>query len=96
MMVPITSPHRQNAQTLMNYYYDPSVAAQVAAYVNYVCPVAGCPGRDGEDRRGPGQEPVHLPDRRSYIKEKNIQGFRALAAQEDADYGAAWAKVVGN
>jgi len=25
----------------MNYYYDPTVAAQVAAYVNYICPVEG-------------------------------------------------------
>ena len=25
----------------MNYYYDPEVAAQVAAYVNYICPVEG-------------------------------------------------------
>ncbi|WP_240917866.1 spermidine/putrescine ABC transporter substrate-binding protein [Phycicoccus sp. HDW14] len=41
MMVPITSTHRRNAMTLMNYYYDPAVAAQVAAWVNYVCPVTG-------------------------------------------------------
>ena len=26
---------------LMNHYYDPAVAAQVAAYVNYICPVKG-------------------------------------------------------
>ncbi len=26
---------------LMDYYYEPAVAAQVAAYVNYVCPVQG-------------------------------------------------------
>jgi spermidine/putrescine transport system substrate-binding protein len=29
------------ASTLMNYYYDPNVAAPVEAYVNYICPVAG-------------------------------------------------------
>jgi spermidine/putrescine transport system substrate-binding protein len=26
---------------LMNHYYDPAVAAEVAAYVNYICPVKG-------------------------------------------------------
>jgi ABC-type glutathione transport system ATPase component len=41
MMVPITSTHRRNAEELMNYYYEPEVAAQVAAYVNYVSPVLG-------------------------------------------------------
>ena len=25
----------------MNYYYDPEVAAEVAAYVKYICPVEG-------------------------------------------------------
>ncbi|HNV12122.1 MAG TPA: spermidine/putrescine ABC transporter substrate-binding protein, partial [Propionibacteriaceae bacterium] len=41
MMIPITSTRRRNAQQVMDYYYDPAVAAQVAAWVNYVCPVVG-------------------------------------------------------
>jgi spermidine/putrescine transport system substrate-binding protein len=32
----------------------------------------------------------------AYIKEHKVQGFRALDAQEDAEYSAMWAKVVGN
>ncbi|MGL3807069.1 ABC transporter substrate-binding protein [Paeniglutamicibacter sp. R2-26] len=40
-MVPIGSPHKTNAEKLMDFYYDPAVAAEVAAYVNYVCPVVG-------------------------------------------------------
>ncbi|WP_337587574.1 polyamine ABC transporter substrate-binding protein [Crystallibacter crystallopoietes] len=39
MMVPIGSPHKANAEALMDYYYDPENAATVAAYVNYICPV---------------------------------------------------------
>jgi spermidine/putrescine transport system substrate-binding protein len=41
MLVPIGSPHLSNAQALMNYYYDPEVAAKVTAYVQYICPVQG-------------------------------------------------------
>ncbi len=41
LMVPIGSPHKANAEKLINYYYDPAVAAEVAAYVNYICPVKG-------------------------------------------------------
>ncbi len=41
MLIPSTSSHQSNAMALMNYYYDPAVAAQVAAYVNYICPVKG-------------------------------------------------------
>ena len=41
MLIPSTSSHQSNAMALMNHYYDPAVAAQVAAYVNYICPVKG-------------------------------------------------------
>lgn len=41
MMVPNKADHLGNAQELMNYYYDPEVAARLAAWVNYICPVQG-------------------------------------------------------
>ncbi|HEU0213020.1 MAG TPA: spermidine/putrescine ABC transporter substrate-binding protein [Jiangellaceae bacterium] len=41
MMIPNGAEHKANAERLMNYYYDPAVAAQVAAWVNYICPVQG-------------------------------------------------------
>ena len=40
-VVPMGSPRKTNAETLMNYYYEPEVAAEVAAWVNYVTPVVG-------------------------------------------------------
>ena len=41
MMVPNKADHKTNAETLMNYYYEPEVAATVSAWVNYICPVEG-------------------------------------------------------
>jgi spermidine/putrescine transport system substrate-binding protein len=41
MLVPNKATHKANAEELMNYYYDPVVAAKLAAYVNYICPVKG-------------------------------------------------------
>jgi spermidine/putrescine transport system substrate-binding protein len=40
-LVPVGSPHKTNAEKLMNYYYDPAVAAEVAAWVNFITPVVG-------------------------------------------------------
>jgi len=40
-VVPMGSPRKKNAETLMNYYYEPEVAAEVAAWVNYITPVVG-------------------------------------------------------
>jgi spermidine/putrescine transport system substrate-binding protein len=41
MVIPALAQHKKNAEKIMNNYYDPVVAAQVAAYVNYICPVQG-------------------------------------------------------
>jgi spermidine/putrescine transport system substrate-binding protein len=41
MMVPNKADHKANAESLMNYYYDPEVAATLSAWVNYICPVEG-------------------------------------------------------
>jgi spermidine/putrescine transport system substrate-binding protein len=41
MLVPNRADHKANAEAWMNYYYDPMVAAKLAAWVNYICPVAG-------------------------------------------------------
>jgi spermidine/putrescine transport system substrate-binding protein len=41
MLVPNRADHKSNAEQLMNYYYEPEVAATLAAWVNYICPVEG-------------------------------------------------------
>lgn len=41
MVIPSVATHKANAERLMNYYYDPVVAARLAAWVQYVCPVQG-------------------------------------------------------
>jgi spermidine/putrescine transport system substrate-binding protein len=41
MMMPKHLSHPYGAELLMNYYYEPEVAAKVAAYVNYISPVQG-------------------------------------------------------
>ncbi len=41
MLIPSVATHKANAEALMNFYYDPEVAARVAAWVQYVCPVSG-------------------------------------------------------
>ncbi|SMC32917.1 polyamine ABC transporter substrate-binding protein [Janibacter indicus] len=95
LMVPITSHHRRNAQQVMDYYYDPKVAAEVAAWVNYICPVEGA--RAAMEKIDPdlAESPFIFPSE-DYIADHDIVGFRALSSQEDADYSALWAKAVGN
>src|SRR5215203_3957237 len=41
MLVPNKASHKGNAEEWINYYYEPEVAAKLAAYVWYICPVKG-------------------------------------------------------
>lgn len=95
MMVPITSPHRRNAQRLMDFYYQPDVAALVAAYVNYVCPVEGAQAEMEKIDPELAESPFIFPST-EFIAENNIQGFPGLTPEEEVEYSEIWARVVGN
>ena len=41
MLVPNLATHTANAEQWIDYYYEPEVAARLAAWVNYICPVKG-------------------------------------------------------
>ena len=97
MMVPITSPHRRNAERLMDYYYEPEVAAQVAAYVNYVCPVQGAQAEMEKIDPDLAESPCIFPTRRVPGQERP-RSFRALDRRRGQPVRRAmWsAKVMGN
>ncbi|GAA2457062.1 spermidine/putrescine ABC transporter substrate-binding protein [Agromyces soli] len=40
-LVPVGSPRKSNAERLIDFYYQPEIAAEVAAWVNYITPVEG-------------------------------------------------------
>jgi spermidine/putrescine transport system substrate-binding protein len=95
LMIPIGSPHKTNAETLMNYYYDPKVAAQVAAYVNYICPVKGA---QDEIAKLSGvsadivKSPYIFPDEAQL---KRVHTFRNLTATEEKDFVGAFQQILG-
>lgn len=97
MMIPVGSPHAKNASILMNYYYDPKVAAEVAAYVNYVCPVEGA---KEAIQANPDKEVAALADSplifptEDYLK--NVQVFTSLEPEKETQYTEAFQKVLGN
>lgn len=41
MLIPALAQHKKNAEKLINFYYEPEIAAMVAAYVQYISPVNG-------------------------------------------------------
>jgi len=92
LMVPVGSPHKKNAEALMNYYYDPVVAAEVAAYVNYICPVQGAKEELAKTDPDLADSPWIFPDEQTLAKAK---AFRTLTADEETKYSEAFQKVIG-
>ena len=88
-----TSTHKKNAEKLMNYYYEPAVAAEVAAYVNYICPVeAAQPELEKIDPKL-AASPFIFPDAATLAK---VKVFRSLSADESTKFQTAFDEAIGN
>ena len=93
MLIPSTSTHKKNAETLINYYYEPSVAAQVAAYVNYICPVEEAKPELEKINPALAESPFIFPDEATLAK---VKVFRALSADEQTTFQTAFDEAIGN
>jgi len=92
MMVPIGSPRKTNAETLMNYYYDPEVAAQVAAWVNYICPVQGAQEAMVAIDPELAEDPFIFPTEEFLA---NVSIFRSLSSEEETAFTTEFQRVIG-
>jgi spermidine/putrescine transport system substrate-binding protein len=92
LMIPIGSPHKKNAETLINYYYDPKVAAEVAAYVNYICPVQGAQQEMEKIDKDLAKSPLIFPTDADLQK---VQVFTKLAPADETRYTQAFQSVLG-
>ena len=91
MVVPVGSPRKTNAETLMNYYYEPEVAAEVAAWVNYVTPVKGAYEAALEIDPDLAENKLIFPDEATLSQ---VKAFKTLTSEEDNEYQAAFQSVV--
>ena len=58
LLIPNKARHKTNAERLIDYYYEPKPAAELAAYINYVCPGRRSEALAREDRQGGGEQPA--------------------------------------
>ncbi len=92
LMVPIGSPRKANAEKLMDYYFQPEVAAQVAAYVNFICPVTGA--KEAMEKIDPSlmANPLIFPAEEDLAK---AHVFRSLDADEESSFAADFQSAIG-
>lgn len=92
MQVPNGAKHKKNAESWINYYYDPKVAAQVAAYVNYICPVDGAQEEAAKIDPALASNPLIFPDAQTLAKAHIFAGLDEATEKSCQD---AFAKVMG-
>ena len=93
MMIPMTSGNKENAEKLINYYYDPAIFAQVAAYVNYIAPVKGAQAEMEKIDPKLAKSTLIFPDATMLSK---VKVFRSLTPAEQTKFSAAFQKAIGN
>jgi spermidine/putrescine transport system substrate-binding protein len=92
MMVPNKATHKTNAEKLMDYYYQPEVAAELAAWVNYICPVKGAQQAMTKIDPDLAENPLIFPDPATL---RRTHAFRALNEKDEKTYEAKFQKVIG-
>jgi spermidine/putrescine transport system substrate-binding protein len=90
-IVPIGATHKANVEKLINYYYEPAVAAEVAAYVNYITPVVGAKEAAMAIDPALANNQLIFPDDATLAK---AHVFRTLSGAEESKYNAAFQAIL--
>jgi len=92
MLVPNKADHKENVETLMNFYYDPVNAAQLAAWNYYFCPVEGAQEEIAKfDESAVDSEFIFLDD--ATLETGHL--FMALSEEKERDYQRQFNEVMG-
>ena len=92
MMIPNKAEHVYAAETMMNYLYEPEVAAKLAIFVNYLSPVKGV--KEIVDKTDPdiANNPLIFPS--DEIRAK-LHSYPSLSDEDERTMKEAMAKVTG-
>jgi spermidine/putrescine transport system substrate-binding protein len=92
MMLPENVEHPYAAETMMNFVYEPPIAAKIALYVNYLSPVNGV--KELVEKTDPdlAQNPLVFPP--DDIRAK-LHNYPALSEADERAMKSAMAQVTG-
>jgi spermidine/putrescine transport system substrate-binding protein len=95
LMIPYTATAeaKASAEKLINWYYDPAIAAEVAAYVNYVTPVKGAQAEMEKIDPALAASEFIFPTEKTMA---NLSVFRSLTPAEETTWSEAFQKAAGN
>lgn len=92
MVMPKGAVNRDAAAEWMNFVYDPEQAALITAWVGYVSPVEGVREYVAEIDPEIADDPLIFPDDETVA---NTYGFANLPEEVEAEYDAAFSRIIG-
>ena len=93
LIIPAGAENKTNAEKLINYFYDPAVAARVAAYVQYISPVNGAAEELMKTDPKLAENPLIFPPDELLKRAYSAMPF---TPEQAAKYNEIWAKLIGN
>ncbi len=91
-MIPKGAAHKGTAELLIDFYYDPEMAALVEDYVNYICPCKGADQAMLKLDPAVAKNPLIFPPQSTRDK---LHLFGAMDEATEAYYNQQFAKVMG-
>ncbi|MFD0439465.1 polyamine ABC transporter substrate-binding protein [Streptomyces chartreusis] len=96
LMVPNLARHKANAERLIDYYYEPEVAAELATWVNYVCPVPAArdvlASAEDEETAALAEDPLIFPDE---AMRERLAIARDITSEERVEFAKRWNAIAG-
>ncbi|MET9222856.1 PotD/PotF family extracellular solute-binding protein [Streptomyces sp. NPDC088197] len=92
LLIPAKARHKTNAERLIDWYYQPRIAAELAAYTTYVSPVMGVREELAKIDPSLATNPLIIPNAQMNA---TSHAFRSLSEDEDTRYEAKFSKLTG-
>ncbi|MBI3751689.1 MAG: spermidine/putrescine ABC transporter substrate-binding protein [Chloroflexi bacterium] len=92
MLIPKGAAHKYTAELMIDFVYRPVIAAQIEAWVNYICPVKGAKEELAKTAPDLANSELIFPSAATYAK---VTGFRSTTEAEETHMNDAFAALIG-
>ena len=93
MLIPKGAAHKYTAELMIDFVYDPAIAAQIAAWVNYVTPVKGAKEILAETDPDLADSPLIFPPADVLAK---VKIFKSLSEEEETEFNDKFSALLGD
>jgi spermidine/putrescine transport system substrate-binding protein len=90
-VAPVGSEKKADVEKLINFYYDPENAAELALWVNYITPVLGAQDVAASIDEELAENQLIFPNAETLSRSK---AFRPLSGAEEQVFGSAWQNLL--